>query len=90
MSAIVTLFDPSTGIRVDCKDEYAASISPANFIWQWTEGNYGCDCNKRLFMARAGAPGYSADASIDTDCGEGIVLEKIVAEDGNVLFEYTP
>lgn len=23
-------------------------------IWQWTEGNYGCDCNRALFFVRAG------------------------------------
>ena len=24
-----------------------------DMLYQWTEGNYGCDCNRALFFARA-------------------------------------
>jgi hypothetical protein len=23
-------------------------------VWHWTEGNYGCDCNRHIFFRRAG------------------------------------
>lgn len=32
-------------------------------IWQWTEGNYGCDCNRYLFFQRA----MNDDESEDID-----------------------
>lgn len=87
MSATVTLFDPATGVRIDCDDLYLTPSENPDSIWIWTDGNYACDCNKRVFMARAGALGYSDDE--DTDCGDTIVLEKIVADDGRVLYQGT-
>jgi hypothetical protein len=35
----------------------------AQFLW--TEGNYGCDCNRAIFFADAGGEG-----DIDIDCGD--------------------
>jgi hypothetical protein len=29
-----------------------------NAEWLWEEGNYGCDCNRRLFFERVTNPGY--------------------------------
>ena len=37
------------------------------FEWQWTEGNYGCDCNRELFFDRASG---DEDSSDDCQCGE--------------------
>ena len=34
----------------------------------WTEGNYGCDCNRHLFFERAA--GIGDDEGEDVDCGE--------------------
>ena len=39
--------------------------------WQWTEGNYGCDCNRSLFWMRAD-PNIKDPVFIDEsdECGE--------------------
>lgn len=34
-------------------------------LYQWTEGNYGCDCNRRLFWYRA-----NGDEAEEIICGE--------------------
>ena len=74
---IATLFDPSTGERVQYRFDWETSE------YEWTEGNYGCDCNRRLFMARAqGRPEPDPNP-----CGETIVLEALVDDDGDDLVE---
>ncbi len=54
-------------------------------IWMFTEGNFGCDCNLTLFLARAGVQGYVdhfADRSVPrTPCGENLRVTKIVQKD---------
>lgn len=41
-------------------------------IFQYTENNYDCDCNRKLFIARA----YGED-ELDEDCGLSIQLKKL-------------
>ena len=36
--------------------------------WMWTEGNYGCDCNRFLFFERAG--GNNPDLDDCPSCGD--------------------
>lgn len=73
---VATLLDPSTGERVQCRleDDDASA-------YMWTEGNYGCDCNKRLFMARA----QGREEPDPNPCGESIVLESLVDDEGESL-----
>ena len=40
----------------------------AGMEWYWTEGNYGCDCNRWLFFERAADGDPDID---DAECGEG-------------------
>ena len=40
---------------------------PGDYIWE--AGNYSCDCNRRLFFARAAAK--DENLNMDSDCGEG-------------------
>lgn len=62
------LFDRSTGERSTVVMDFSEDADPE---YMFTEGNYGCDCNRRLFMARAaGRP--DPDPS---PCGETIVME---------------
>lgn len=51
--------------------------------YSWTDGNYGCNCNRSLFFAQAGD---KEDAEED-ECGSGGYHVRIERADGSVLFE---
>ena len=57
----------------------------ANDFFLWTDGNFGCDCNRSDFFAQAnGEP----DPEIDIDCGDGKrFLVKIVLENGECALD---
>lgn len=62
--------------------------SESDEFW-WTEGNFGCDCNRAMEWARAGGPGPPDDPhwnNIDRDCGD-IAFTAICAElaDGTII-----
>lgn len=41
--------------------------------WLWTEGNFGCDCNRHLWWLRAGGPGPEDDPhwnNAEHECGQ--------------------
>jgi len=60
---------------------FDAGDSYDNELWQWTEGNYSCDCNRALFWARAGN-----EDDIDIDCSDGrFTAVVVVFEDGGHL-----
>lgn len=47
--------------------------------WQWTDGNFGCDCNRHLFFARA----VGEDENEDPDCGDGrYTIVKVTTDEG--------
>ncbi len=47
------------------------------FTYQWTEGNFGCDCNRAIFM-------YGYDKEQQRSCTSGLFdIIKIVDESGN-------
>ena len=53
-----------------------------NLLWQWTEGNYGCDCNRFIFLR------WETDADSEMDCNLGanrIVIDKIERPDGSII-----
>ena len=63
-----------------------AGVYIANAEWRgsfiWEEGNYGCDCNRGIFL-------YGRDS--DIDCGENlIVVEGIYDEQGTLLWKDAP
>lgn len=42
-------------------------------VFWWTEGNFGCDCNRGSSFLRAGGPGPADDPhwnNVDFDCGD--------------------
>jgi hypothetical protein len=85
VKAAITLFDPARDLRVVVHDERAGDTEEeaAGIEFMWTEGNYACDCNRRLFIARElGEP----EPAVDAPCGHSIVLEKIEI-DGDVVFD---
>ena len=57
--------------------DYEYEIEPHDYLW--TEGNYGCDCNRHLFFELAGG----SEADEDVPCGETLYTAvKAVAPDG--------
>ena len=46
--------------------------------WLWTEGNYGCDCNRALFFARAF--GEDETEAEEQECGDGVAYSVPFAE----------
>lgn len=51
----------------------------------FTEGNYACDCNRSLFLARA-----HQQYDTDMECGETLRLKKlsVIGPSGNVVVEW--
>lgn len=58
----------------DYDEPYAA-------LWMWTEGNYGCDCNKSIHIQQHCHNGFHW-----MECGELINLVSVVAEDGTRVY----
>lgn len=48
----------------------------------WSEGNFGCDCNRALFFARAAGE----DDDIDLPCGETRFRVRITGPNGKELY----
>lgn len=90
MKITITLFDPATGVRSTFDDNWSDELSLEGLEYQYLEGNYACDCNKRLFLGRAGNGQYSKEDS--GSCGDTIKLERLVAHTstGDVTVWPTP
>ena len=68
----------------ECEDDLIESI-----LFQYLENNYSCDCNRRLFIARA----HKEEESWATACTEDIELERLTLirpdSTAKVIFEET-
>jgi hypothetical protein len=76
LTCLATLFDPATNRRTVVTETYAQDdeVTEGGADYMWTEGNWSCDCNKRLFIARAlGEP----EPETTDPCGDTIKLEKL-------------
>jgi hypothetical protein len=54
---------------------------PIEYEWdeyQWTDGNFGCDCNRGLF--------FSGNDDWEIPCGETRFRIRCVAENGEILY----
>ncbi|WP_341893794.1 hypothetical protein [Ferrovibrio terrae] len=60
---------------------YDANPWEPHHEYLWSEGNYGCDCNRGLFFARA-----NGDTDKGVTCGESRYRVLIRDADGRVLF----
>jgi len=49
--------------------------------YMWSDGNYGCDCNRGLFFALAGG-----DDEPTTECGDTAYSVRIVDGSGRELY----
>lgn len=50
--------------------------------YMWSDGNYGCDCNRGLFFDRA-----ANEENDDVPCGTSQFSVRITAEDGSLLYQ---
>lgn len=73
MKYIFKLFDPKTNKNVVLKENYDWD-DESLMLYHWLEGNYSCDCNRRLLMY---------DSIVEFECGEDIKIIEITREDGS-------
>jgi hypothetical protein len=83
----IYLTDTETGFSKIYHDKYAWEDvdtdwpASAAIIYQYTEGNYSCDCNRSLFL-------YDWEENKVKSCGNTIRLDKIVdRETGKVIWD---
>ncbi len=55
-----------------------------NHGFLWGEGNYSCDCNRRLFFKWAS--GEDANSEDNVPCSDDIYSVRITADDGKELY----
>lgn len=79
-------------------DRSGETYGTEGIIFHWTEGNYGCDCNRSMFFYRAGFDEITQDVidrswDEELECNPGmpgdniIVLDKLVnADTGEVIW----
>jgi hypothetical protein len=56
--------------------------------WAWTEGNYGCDCNRSLFFERSLKDGEESPLPehYEATCSEGLfAVSHLDTEDGIII-----
>lgn len=56
--------------------------------WMWTEGNYGCDCNRSLFFERSLVEGQESPLPEDYEptCAEEIfAVSHLETDDGIII-----
>lgn len=51
--------------------------------FNWSEGNYSCDCNRALFFRRAG----NEEVGANLICGEGKYYVEIRSAEGELLYK---
>lgn len=85
MKADVTahILDTATGKRATYRYEasFEADGSFGDYFW-WTDGNFGCDCNRGIVSKVWTVGETTGNASTGKLCGETrFVVEKIVRDD---------
>ena len=81
----VTLRDTVTDECRSFNDAYLSFDDDGSFFdFQWSENNYSCDCNRRLFFERAGG---REPEEHEMPCGEGrFLVVSIIHPDGRLLY----
>jgi hypothetical protein len=76
----VHITDTTTGEAVVYRYHYSWADGSE---YLWSEGNYGCDCNRHIFFEEAKSPGSDAP---DRECGNGRFIVQCFADDGTKLY----
>lgn len=79
MSYAVVLRENATGIERRIEGEDVPAGPWSEWEWFWTQGNYGCDCNRELIFKRHDP---EAPDVADVECGESRYTLVCVYEDG--------
>lgn len=75
---IIKIKRNSDGVVREYKDEYPWDET---MEYLWSEGNYGCDCNRALFFSRA-----VGDDDPDRECGYTEFSIEILDDNGKLLY----
>jgi hypothetical protein len=84
----VHLRDTKTGLSGVLEQEW--EYDEDGVIYQYDQGNYGCDCNRSCFLAEAN-PAFDDDED-DIDCNSGpnrVAIDRIENERGALLYSDT-
>ncbi len=87
MKIFVYLKDIITGKSAIYEDEFANDYPLDAIEFMYSEGNYCCDCNRSLFLAKALGEEDLDLRCCDIDGKYRIFCEKIVTEDGTIIYE---
>lgn len=72
--AVVTLRLPDGRVGM-FEMEFGYGYPRSSVHYMWREGNYSCDCNKRLYLAReCGIDPQYDDGDMENPCGDTIAL----------------
>ena len=86
LDVMVTLRRVSDGLeRTFSDDSVWLDDDGIPSCYQWTDGNYGCDCNREIFFERAA--GVEVLDEGNPPCTHGRYLARIVDGSGNVLLD---
>ena len=77
MKYIFTLLDTANNQLIEYRDTFDWT-DENSMLFQWTENNFSCDCNRRDKMY------VFSDNHI---CGDEVVLLKITDNNGKLIFE---
>lgn len=76
----VTLLLPD-GRKGTFEQSYGCGYPDDSVHYMWENGNYSCDCNRRLFLARyCGIDPENADLDTYVECGDSIRLLSLKIE----------
>lgn len=78
MKYVIRLRDNTTGEVRDCPQDHDG-YDAESIEFYWTDGNFGCDCNRRWEFQRAGGEGEDENPPCDNERYTAI---EAVLEDG--------
>lgn len=79
--ANVDIIDTSTGEKRLYRDEQFDPNPDSGSAYGWTDGNFGCDCNRHLFFARA-----AGEPDPETECGDvRFWVPRAICDNGEIV-----
>jgi hypothetical protein len=84
MTYRVHIHDIATGVTRWFDFPYEWDYVDGSSEYLWSDGNYGCDCNRSLFFQREAG---GDDTAQSLGCGSDRYVIKIVEPEGYVLYE---
>lgn len=83
---IAKILNPETHeVRAYTDDSYDWEGDTRALEFQWTDGNYGCDCNRSRFWLRAGGATEAEVDAAERPCGGRWALVSLTLDGHEVL-----